>query len=145
MSASQDLRLITLLIRDPRKRARSQRLKMHQHELAKQQQQQQQQNAQGSGLGLNISPQLSHSRQPTSTAPSTSHSTPLNQPQQPPPGPKRQDSVPHKTIWRGAISWALTEASGARKDFTIYCEAAPMQSSAARELFVHFPHLTIFP
>ncbi|GAA5908246.1 uncharacterized protein JCM6883_004322 [Sporobolomyces salmoneus] len=102
--------------------ANHQRLKMHQHELAKQQQQ----NAQSSGLGLNISPQISHSRQPTANNPSNS--------QQPPPGPKRQDSVPHKTIWRGAISWALTEASGARKDFTIYCEAAPMQSSAAREL-----------
>ncbi|GAA5949601.1 hypothetical protein JCM3765_002720 [Sporobolomyces pararoseus] len=117
--------------------ANHQRLKMHQHELAKQQQQQQQQNAQNTGLGLNISPQLAHSRQPTSSMPSSSNpqSQNPNQPQQAAPsGPKRQDSIPHKTIWRGAISWALTEASGARKDFTIYCEAAPMQSSAAREL-----------
>jgi hypothetical protein len=105
---------------------------MHQHELAKMQQQQ------GSGLGLNISPQLQHSRQPSATVPSAQPQQQQQQQQQqqaPQPGPpKRQDSVPHKTIWRGAISWALTEASGARKDFTIYCEAAPMQSSAAREL-----------
>lgn len=111
----------------------SQRLKMHQHELAKQQQNQNQNQNQSqpqppSGLGLNISPQLAHSRQPSSTP---SSSTQYQQNVQ----PKRQDSIPNKPIWRGAISWALTEASGARKEFTIYCEAAPMQSSAARELY----------
>ena len=134
----------------------SQRLKMHQHELAKQQQiqnQNQSQQQQPSGLGLNISPQLAHSRQPSSTPsqPQQQQQNPQqyqNQNQPQPPQPKRQDSLPNKPIWRGAISWALTEASGARKEFTIYCEAAPMQSSAARELYVspslsHPPHLEL--
>ncbi|GAA6058685.1 hypothetical protein JCM10212_003373 [Sporobolomyces blumeae] len=144
--------------------ANHQRLKMYQESLQQKQSGQAQPSTgqgQAAGLGLNISPSLAHARtnsttpQPHQNPPSSfpAHSqTPISTlqphlrpgpPQQQqqqqqqgsnPPKPQRQDSMSHKPIWRGAISWALTEASGARKEFTIFCEAAPMQSSAARDL-----------
>ncbi|CEQ38905.1 SPOSA6832_00397, partial [Sporobolomyces salmonicolor] len=97
---------------------------------------------QGQGLGLNIPiapPQRPHSRQPSLQPPAPNPATLPQQNLPQPPQPARRDSSDGnrpRTIWRGAISWAFNEGSGARSEYTMYCSAAPMQASAVRDLYV---------
>ncbi|GAA5894404.1 hypothetical protein JCM5296_005158 [Sporobolomyces johnsonii] len=117
--------------------ANQHRLQLHQKELAERA------NAlanQGQGLGLNIPiapPQRPHSRQPSQQPPAPNPAAlPQQNPPQPPQSARRDsnDGSRPRTIWRGAISWAFNEGSGARSEYTMYCSAAPMQASAVRDL-----------
>ncbi|GAA5967717.1 hypothetical protein JCM21900_004044 [Sporobolomyces salmonicolor] len=117
--------------------ANQHRLQLRQRELAERA------NAlanQGQGLGLNIPiapPQRPHSRQPSLQPPAPNPAALPQQNLPQPPQPARRDSSDGnrpRTIWRGAISWAFNEGSGARSEYTMYCSAAPMQASAVRDL-----------
>ncbi|GAA5832284.1 hypothetical protein JCM11251_004307 [Rhodosporidiobolus azoricus] len=99
-------------------------------------QQQQNGNAnQGQGLGLNIplAPGLVQ-QQP----PQQQHQQQNRGPQQQQPQPQRQDfgeSNRPKTIWRGPISFAFLDNAGSgTAEYTMYCQAAPLQQSAVADL-----------
>ncbi|GAA5857198.1 hypothetical protein JCM8547_009365 [Rhodosporidiobolus lusitaniae] len=95
-------------------------------------------NSHGQGLGLNIP--LAPGLQSAAPPPSPNRQ-PAQQPQRPAP-PPRQDSNNNPLCWRGSISWAFSsnETGGAPAEFTMYCQAAPMQASAVRDLAgVKFP------
>ncbi|GAA5915912.1 hypothetical protein JCM8208_003660, partial [Rhodotorula glutinis] len=103
---------------------------------------------QGQGLGLNV---------PLAPGLQTPQSMPAQQlppaqpqpPQQPQPPPQQQQQQQQqarkeperpRTVWRGPISWALTEVSGTTAEYTMFCQAVPMQQSAIRDLAdVKFP------
>ncbi|GAA5984068.1 hypothetical protein JCM11641_005588 [Rhodosporidiobolus odoratus] len=94
----------------------------------------------GQGLGLNIplAPGLQQQPQPQPQPQPQQHGRQLSQPQPPAP-PQRQDSNDGKrsspAIWRGPISVAFNNSSGkAANEFTLYCQAVPLQSSAMRDL-----------
>ncbi|GAA5864519.1 hypothetical protein JCM3774_005153 [Rhodotorula dairenensis] len=50
--------------------------------------------------------------------------------------PQRNDSLTgHRPVWKGQISWAWNAGTtGARTEYTMYCQATPMQQSAVTEL-----------
>lgn len=50
--------------------------------------------------------------------------------------PQRMDSLTgHRPVWKGQISWAWNAGTtGARTEYTMYCQATPMQQSAVTEL-----------
>lgn len=52
------------------------------------------------------------------------------------PQPQRMDSLTgHRPVWKGQISWAWNAGTtGARTEYTMYCQATPMQQSAVTEL-----------
>ncbi|BGP36789.1 hypothetical protein JCM10449v2_000691 [Rhodotorula kratochvilovae] len=90
----------------------------------------------GQGLGLTI-PVAPGLQTPQSLPAQALPAAPA--PAQPPP-PQREKSDRPRTVWRGPISWALTEVSGSTAEYTMYCQAVPMQQSAIRDLAdVKFP------
>ncbi|GAA6036912.1 hypothetical protein JCM8097_006350 [Rhodosporidiobolus ruineniae] len=115
-------------------------------QLAQKQQAAQAQAGHGQGLGLNIplapgmQPAQSQPPQPQQQQQQQQHQRQPSQQQQPqqPPAPTRQDSGTHRTIWRGPISFAFNNnqdgGAGQPTEFIMYCQAAPMQSSAVRDL-----------
>ncbi|GAA5980077.1 hypothetical protein JCM10908_001525 [Rhodotorula pacifica] len=50
--------------------------------------------------------------------------------------PQRMDSLTgHRPVWKGQISWAWNAGTtGTRTEYTMYCQATPMQQSAVTEL-----------
>ncbi|GAA6047275.1 hypothetical protein JCM3770_001862 [Rhodotorula araucariae] len=101
--------------------------------------------AHGQGLGLTIpvAPGLQTPQSLSAQAlPSASASAPAPAPAPvPAPQPQQRDKPDRpRTVWRGPISWALTEVSGSTAEYTMYCQAVPMQQSAIRDLAdVKFP------
>ncbi|BGP12811.1 hypothetical protein JCM10213v2_000728 [Rhodosporidiobolus nylandii] len=124
-------------------------------QLAKQQAQQAAQQAgQGAhnqGLGLNIP--LAPGMQPGGGGSQQHARQPSAQPQstpQPPAPPQRQasssnanaqDDPRNRPVWRGPLSFAFSDGKGnANAEFTMYCQATPMQQSAIRDLSnIKFP------
>jgi len=100
-------------------------------------------NVQGQGLGLNIplAPGLQTPQSmPAQQLPPAQH-PPQPQPQQPQQQQQQQQQARKeperpRTVWRGPISWALTEVSGTTAEYTMFCTAVPMQQSAIRDLCV---------
>ncbi|GAA5941095.1 hypothetical protein JCM3775_001304 [Rhodotorula graminis] len=100
------------------------------------------QHGQGQGLGLNIplapglqTPQLAPAQPLPPLQPQPQHPPQQQQQQQ-----ARKEPERPRTVWRGPISWALTEVSGTTAEYTMFCQAVPMQQSAIRDLAdVKFP------
>ncbi|GAA6001763.1 hypothetical protein JCM10207_002305 [Rhodosporidiobolus poonsookiae] len=89
----------------------------------------------GQGLGLNIPLAPGGSQTPSQQA----QRLPAVPPQKTP-APQRQDSAPRQVIWRGGISFSFNQGATGRSDFTMYCQATPMQHSAVVDLAnVKFP------
>ncbi|GJN91681.1 hypothetical protein Rhopal_004704-T1 [Rhodotorula paludigena] len=115
--------------------ANQHRLQMAQKQA--QAQAQAQGHAQGQGLGLNIP--LAPGLQTPQSAPAQPLAPQPPQQQQKPPSQQQQQQQQQQqprpqTIWRGPISWALSEVTGTHTEYTMFCQAAPLQNSAIRDL-----------